>query len=118
MNENHWGYTQSIDLYDCPRELLKSEKFIHDFLLGLCKPIDMVPYGEPIVKRFGEGSLEGVSGFLFIMTSSIIVHCDEVKNRVFIDIFSCKAFDYEKSLDFVLKAFKTKNYRQNAFTRG
>lgn len=118
MSENHWGYTQSIDLYDCPKDLLKSEKFINDFLLKLCKEINMKPYGNPIIKRFGEDSLEGVSGFLFIMTSSITVHCDEVKNRAFIDIFSCKTINYDKALDFVTKEFKTNNYRQTTLTRG
>jgi S-adenosylmethionine/arginine decarboxylase-like enzyme len=118
MNDSHWGYTQSIDLYDCPKDLLTNQKFIREFLLRLCKEIEMKPYGEPLVYRFGEDSLEGVSGFLFIMTSSITIHCDEVKNRAFIDIFSCKTIDYKKALSFITKEFKTTNYRQTTLTRG
>lgn len=87
-------------------------------LLKLCRKIKMVPHGEPIVDRFGEDSLEGVSGILFIMTSSITIHCDEVKNRAFIDIFSCKEFDQNESLRLLLEEFKTKDFRQSVITRG
>jgi len=78
----------------------------------------MVPYGKPVIDRFGDGTLEGVSGFLFIMTSSITIHCDEVNNQVFIDIFSCKPFNPEASLKFLLSEFKTSDYRQSFITRG
>lgn len=116
---NHWGYLQSIDLFDCPKNLLQDKEFIASFLKRLCKAIKMVPYGEPIVDKFGEGSLEGISGVLFITTSSITIHCDDlIGNRCFIDVFSCKAFDHVKALSFVLKYFRTSNYKQCITTRG
>ncbi len=114
----HWGYLQSVDLYDCPKGLLKDKEFIKSLLSRLVKAIGMKAHGEPIVDRFGDGLLEGVSGFQFIMTSSITIHCDEVGNRAFVDVFSCKAFNHETVVNFLTKEFKTVNFKQVVTTRG
>jgi S-adenosylmethionine/arginine decarboxylase-like enzyme len=42
----------------------------------------------------------------FIETSSITVHLDEVWNRAFIDIFSCKTFDKILAKNFCKAYFK------------
>jgi len=60
----------------------------------------MKAHGETIIDRFGVGKLEGWSAMQFIETSSITVHADEVDNRCFIDIFSCKDFDADKAEKF------------------
>ncbi len=113
-----WGYLQSINLYDADEELIKDKKHIAKTLLELCKVIDMKPFKRPFVYRFGNGALEGVSGMLFIETSSITIHCDEEENRVFVDIFSCKGFNYETALNFVRHAFLAKDYKQFILERG
>jgi pimeloyl-ACP methyl ester carboxylesterase len=56
--------------------------------------------GEPawpvfLAKRFGAGKLEGWSAMQFIETSSITIHADELSNRCFIDVFSCRPFNTE-----------------------
>jgi len=47
----------------------------------------------------------------FIMTSSITVHLDEVNNRAFIDIFSCKKFDVNIATKFCKDFFRAKSIR-------
>jgi S-adenosylmethionine decarboxylase len=110
MNEV-WGQSLSIDLGGCNDYLLTNPEKLKEFSKKICKEIDMVPFGEPIIHRFGEGSLEGYSMMQFIMTSSITVHLDEVEKRAFIDIFSCKRFDVKAAKKFCKNFFKAKKIR-------
>ena len=64
--------------------------------------------GPARIKRFGKDKLKGYSAFQFIETSSIICHFDEIQNRAFIDIFSCKNFDEKRAEQFSKDFFKAK----------
>ncbi|MCL5730081.1 MAG: S-adenosylmethionine decarboxylase [Candidatus Pacearchaeota archaeon] len=96
-----WGKLASINLYNCDHNLIQDKRYIKKYILEVCKVIDMKRFGKPIIKKLGSGSLEGVSAFQFIETSSITMHFDDkIKNRAFIDIFSCKDFDEKKAEEF------------------
>lgn len=101
-----WGWSTMIQISGCDKDLIKDESHLRRFLKELCEEIEMIPYGETQVKRFGSGELEGLSGFQFIETSSIVVHLDEFRNRAFIDIFSCKEYNGTKASIFAQKFFK------------
>ncbi|MDP2812528.1 MAG: S-adenosylmethionine decarboxylase [bacterium] len=118
MKKKIWGQLLSIDLYDCDRYALTHKKELGKFCLALCKEIKMVPYGKPIVKRFGDGELEGNSAVQLIYTSNITVHCDEIYNRVFIDIFSCKTFNAPRAKKFCQNFFKSKKMKFRNTYRG
>ena len=100
------GQLTIINLNECDKDLVKDREALGRFGKDLCKIINMIPYGEPIINRFGKGDLEGYSMVQFIETSSITVHLDEFENKVFIDIFSCKYFDPDKAQDFSREYFK------------
>ncbi len=108
-----WGQSLSIDLGGCEHSLMINPKKLKEFSKRICKEIDMVPFGEPIIKRFpiGNETLEGYSMMQFIMTSSITVHLDEIDNRAFIDIFSCKRFNVNTAKNFCRSFFKAKKIR-------
>jgi S-adenosylmethionine decarboxylase len=99
-----------INLYECEKSLLVNPERIGDFVLELCKVIGMKAYGKPIVERFGNGDLEGYSSTIlqFIETSSITIHLDEVENKAFIDICSCKKFDSKLACNFSKDYFKAR----------
>ncbi len=103
-----WGLLGSINLYDCHSDHIKDPEKIQQFIDALCKEIDMKKFGPTLIQRFAEGELEGYSALQFIETSSITIHFDEVKNRAFIDIFSCKYFDYKKAEEFAKNFFTAK----------
>jgi len=44
----------------------------------------------------------------FIETSSIVAHFDEIWDRAFIDVFSCKTFDSKVAGKFSKEFFKAK----------
>ncbi len=116
-NQQAWGLLAIINLYDCNPTLIKSPKVIKKFIIELCKVIKMKRFGEPIIERFAQGPLEGYSVMQFIETSSITIHFDEERNRVFLDIFSCQFFHSDKAAKFSKKFFKAKEYKIHAIIR-
>jgi len=110
MEQKPWGYHLRIDLIECNRNKITNKKPITDYLKEVLKVIDMKPYGEPQIKRFGENDIEGISFFQFIMTSCIMGHCreDNGHSDLYIDLFSCKEFNVEKAIIFTQGFFKAK----------
>jgi S-adenosylmethionine decarboxylase len=108
-----WGQSLSIDLNGCEHSFMIDSKKLKEFSKKICKEIDMIPFGEPIIKRFpiSNKTLEGYSMMQFIETSSITVHLDEVGDRAFIDIFSCKKFDAKTAKKFCKNFFRAKVIR-------
>jgi len=104
--KNPWGYLAVINLYGCDSNKIKNSKDINDFVISLCDLIEMKRHGEAIIERFGKESLEGYSMLQFIETSSVTAHFDEIKDRAFIDIFSCKKFNVDKAVNFCFDFFK------------
>jgi S-adenosylmethionine/arginine decarboxylase-like enzyme len=101
-----FGKIALINLYNCDSNLIKKKAYINNFFKKICKAINMKTYGRSQIKRFGKGRLEGISAFQFIETSSITIHFDEVKNKAFIDIFSCREFNAKKAEIFTKDYFK------------
>ena len=104
--ENPWGCLAVINLYGCDSNKIKNPKDINDFVINLCDLIEMKRYGDAIIDRFGKESYEGYSMMQFIETSSVTAHFDEIKNRAFIDIFSCKKFNIDKAVNYCVDFFK------------
>ena len=103
-----WGKSTSINLFECDRKKLTDPNAIKIFIQRVIKKVDMKAHGPCHIERFGVGKLQGYSAIQFIETSSITVHCDEVGNRVFIDVFSCKNFDATRARNFAIKFFEAK----------
>lgn len=117
MNKKYWGKSLAINLFDCEHSLLTNKDSIAMFISKVLLVIDMKAHGQCYVERFGQGSLEGISAMQFIETSSITVHCDEIKNRVFIDIFSCKNFDARNASQFAVEYFHAARVQTKVFYR-
>ena len=103
-----WGQLTIIDLNGCEKALVRDRKHLEEFFGKMCALAKMKPFGKPFIERLGKGHLEGFSGFQFIETSSISVHLDEVENRAFIDVFTCKEFDRDLAEKFAKEYFKAK----------
>jgi S-adenosylmethionine/arginine decarboxylase-like enzyme len=88
-----WGLLAAIDLHDCDRERVADADTIRRFVPTVIDAIGMRAHGPLALERFGDGGLEGWSALQFIETSSITIHADEVGDRCFVDIFSCRPFD-------------------------
>lgn len=100
-----WGKLGTINVYGCNPKKIKSKREIRNFVKTLCKGINMKRKGPCRIKRFGKDNLEGYSVIQFIEYSSITIHFDEIGNRAFIDIFSCKDFDLKRAENFSRRFF-------------
>ncbi|MCX6713896.1 MAG: S-adenosylmethionine decarboxylase [Candidatus Vogelbacteria bacterium] len=98
LKKKSWGMVASIDVHKCDHQKITTKKEIQKFVIELCDSIGMKRHGPTLIERFAEGELAGHSAMQFIETSSITMHFDDQHDdRAFIDIFSCKYFDYKKA---------------------
>lgn len=115
--KNAWGKSVSIDLFNCDHQLISQKEPILSFISQVIPLIGMKAHGPTYIDRFAEGALEGWSAMQFIETSSITLHADEIENRCFIDIFTCKDFNEQQAIDFAKASFKAESVRVNSLTR-
>jgi S-adenosylmethionine decarboxylase len=122
MNKEITGYGPhlTLDLNDCECEKLGDMNFIFQFLQELPEKIGMEKITEPYVVP-SDGAKpgdEGITGVVLISESHISVHTYMKKKYVFIDIFSCRHFDWEKVKDEVILFFGSRKPTVNCIIRG
>lgn len=88
----HYGQHLMVTALGCNDSLLSIER-LYEFLQTVADEIDMVRYGPPIVARFGGGIETGVSGVQLIETSAVMFHTNDAHRDMYLDVFSCKAFE-------------------------
>ncbi len=101
-----WGMCSYINLKDCNPELSRSAAHIQDYVIQLCKLIDMKRHGDVQIVNFGSGEKAGYSMVQLIETSCITAHFSNDLNAAFIDIFSCKPFTPAEAAEFSRKFFE------------
>ena len=80
----------------------------------------MTPITQPYVFPYS-GLLpedKGITGIVIIAESHLSIHSFEEKGYTFIDMFSCKEFDVEKAVEYILESFKPISYEKNLIQRG
>lgn len=106
LQENVWGISSSIDIYECDPETIRSAEKIRQFVMELCELIEMKRYMDTLVVHFGED--EKVAGFSMVQlieTSLISAHFANLTNTAYLDVFSCKAYDPGVVAEFAQKFF-------------
>jgi S-adenosylmethionine/arginine decarboxylase-like enzyme len=96
IEQNVWGIASAIDIYDCNPQKIRDADFIRRFVVELCDLIEMKRFGETQVVHFGEDErVAGFSMLQLIETSLISGHFAYLTNAIYLDVFSCKAYDPE-----------------------
>ena len=102
-----YGYELVLDLHGC-----NSAKFnradINAYFTELCERIGMEmcevhfwdDVGVPPRERQTQPHTKGTSAVCFILTSSIVIHTLDILKAVYVNIFSCKAFDSDLAARF------------------
>ena len=106
-----YGNELIVDLKDCKNITRQS---LNKFVIELCKLIGMKRWGKCNIVYFGKDRFKGFSIMQFITTSSILGHF--TKTEAYINIFSCKKFDIEKTKEFIKYYFNT-NMLKSTFIR-
>lgn len=110
----------TIDGFGANPEKLASEELVRELLDRLPERIAMTKIATPHVQRYvGEKPEDwGVSGFVLIAESHIAVHTFPQHRYVWVDVFSCKAFEGELAVDQVTLAFDLEKARIRTHDRG
>jgi S-adenosylmethionine/arginine decarboxylase-like enzyme len=113
-----WGIASAIDIYECNPEKIRDAGVIRQFVTELCELIEMKRFGETQVVHFGEDErVAGYSMVQLIETSLISGHFANLTNAVYLDVFSCKAYDPEVVQAFAQRYFEGKSSNLNMTLR-
>ncbi len=108
-----YGKELILDLHNCNANKF-TRKYIRNYFKEICSLIDMEradlhwwdDLHTPEDEKQTEPHLVGTSAIQFITTSNITIHTLDLLKQVYVNIFSCKAFDAEKALQFTAKWFE------------
>ena len=119
ISKNGWGISTHIDLYDCEPSTVKDKELIKLSVKELGKIIEANLYGETILAYFGATpDVYGYSMLQLIDSSNMAAHYVEKTNHVFFEMFSCKPYDPEKVVDYLMKIHKAKGAKAKVLFRG
>lgn len=118
-SDGAFGMEVVLDLHGCRPETIRSPDLLTGYVRQLCRLIDMKPYGDPFLARFGlnDPKATGYSLVQLIETSSITGHFSEQWNSGYLNIFSCKEFDAEVATRFTQEFFAASSVDQRILVR-
>lgn len=102
----HWGKHLIIDARGCNISRVTDPEYIKHFTKELVRQIEMVPYGEPQVVHFANGTdLAGWTMIQLIETSCITGHFLDHNGDLYLDVFSCKTFEEQRVINLLYLMF-------------
>jgi len=113
-----------FDAYGCDPKKLNDPKLCVQVMQNLCKMGEMKPLCEPVLvdassnEALGGKDPGGFSGFLIIQESHISVHTFVKRGFVTVDVYSCKAFKSEGIVEYLKKAFGSRDEQVIKLERG
>jgi S-adenosylmethionine decarboxylase len=117
-NQNYWGRSCCIDLYDCDLKLMQDAEAIKNFVRQLCDRIGMQRHGETQVVRFGnDPRISGFSMTQLIETSLISAHFADNTCAIYLDVFSCAPYRAKEVVEFAAKFFKAGRHQYKSVLR-
>ena len=118
---SEFGLHVTIDASRCDRQKLASYSLVYDILNNLPAKIGMtkmtLPYVAKWLDKFANGT-PGISGFVMIAESHLSIHTFPDQDYVFMDIFSCREFETQKAIRYLLDAFGAKKHEIKVLKRG
>ncbi len=120
-----YGTELVLDMHNCNVAKFNRSD-IKKYFAQLCELIDMKAedlyfwddYRVPLVKRQTNPKTKGTTAIQFILTSNITIHTLDDLGIVFINIFSCKAYDSKRAEQFSVQFFEAEDYKATILERG
>ena len=111
-----YGWELILDLHGCDATKFNRQD-IDDYFTTLCGLITMEKadvhfwddVGVPPEERQTSPQTKGTSAVCFILTSTIVVHTLDLLEVVYVNIFSCKAFEPKVAEEFTVDWFKAES---------
>ena len=116
-----FGYQLLLDLYNCKTGVCDDLSHCYKFLDEIVPALGMEKQSPPSIffsdaTRFPDKA--GLSGWVPLIESSIVIHTLSVKNYISIDIYCCRCFDVQKAREFCAKFFTPKTIEEQYIERG
>jgi S-adenosylmethionine decarboxylase len=110
-----------IDAYNCSPDTLNDRGLVFNILDTLPEKLGMKKLMKPFV-LFAEANDKkdpgGWSGFVMIQESHISIHTFIKRRFVTIDVYSCKEFDTDSTIQYFKDVFETEDVEIYIETRG
>ena len=122
--DDKYGVELILDLHGCDASKFTRES-IQLYFEQLCDLIDMQreelffwdDVNVPEEERQTSPHTQGTSAVQFILTSSIVIHALDQLEAVYINIFSCKAYDPKVAENFSVEWFSARDHSARFFNR-
>ena len=119
--EKIFGYELLVDCYDCKKGTSEDLDLCYEFLDKLVDFIHMEKQAPPQIfrtnrKKYPEKA--GLSGWVPLVESSIVIHTLTKKNFISVDVYSCGKFDPERVVRFIRKYFNPEKIEKQLVERG
>ncbi|MFH0701324.1 MAG: S-adenosylmethionine decarboxylase [Candidatus Woesearchaeota archaeon] len=116
-----FGYELLLDCYDCRSKTCGELEHCYSYLDKMVDFIGMKKQEPPSIFRTDRKSFPdkaGLSGWVPLVESSIVIHTLSKKNFISIDVYSCKEFSPTKVIEFTKKYFSPKKVEKQFVLRG
>ena len=109
-----------IDGHGGDYDRLQDLNLVYNSLESLPDRIGMTKIMPPYTFRYSGVKPEdwGISGFVLIAESHIGIHTFPERGLINVDVFSCKEFDTESTIEFFREAFAIEKIESRILTRG
>lgn len=116
-----FGFELLLDLYNCKKGACDDLALCYRFLDDCVAYLGMEKQAPPSIfftdaSRFPDKA--GLSGWVPLVESSIVIHTLSVKDYISIDVYCCREFDIDKAKDFARKFFSPERMDAQYVLRG
>ena len=116
-----FGYELLLDLYGCRPGVCEDLTLCYSFLDDIVGFLGMEKQGPPSIFR-SDGvrfpDKAGLSGWVPLIESSIVIHTLTPKDFICVDIYCCRAFDRKKAEEFCKRFFGPQKIETQFVERG
>ncbi len=116
-----FGFELLLDLYDCKPGACDDLALNYQFLDEIVGFLGMEKQSPPSIFRSDETRFPdkaGLSGWVPLIESSIVVHTLTPKNFISVDIYCCREFDLKKAEEFCSRFFGPRKIEAQFIERG
>lgn len=116
-----FGYQLLLDLYDCKPGVCDDLGACYQFLDEIVSELGMEKQSPPSIFRSDEVRFPdkaGLSGWVPLIESSVVIHTLTPKNYISIDVYCCRCFSPEKAKEVCKKFFAPKKIDEQFIVRG
>jgi S-adenosylmethionine decarboxylase len=116
-----FGYELLLDLYNCKKGACDDLALCYQFLDEFVGYLGMEKQSPPNIfftdaTRFPDKA--GLSGWVPLVESSIVIHTLSVKDYISVDVYCCREYDIEKAKEFANRFFSPERMDAQYILRG